>query len=182
MPSLTVWLYPTAFGAETGELQLKSLVERHAIQVHDASIVVWMSHDKAPVVRRVKHLGSKAAGKGAVLGGLVGLLVLNPVAGAAIGAGAGAASQRLHGSGLDEHFVDKVREQLKPGTSALLVLSSGADPEAVRGFVARTEAVLLHAELSEEGRRVLEQTGLEAPDPGAGTRDDIEDDKGLAGA
>ena len=111
MPSLTAWLYPTAFGAETGELQLKTLIERDAIQLHDAAIVVWMQHDKAPIVRRVKHRGSKAAGKGAVFGGLVGLLVLNPVAGAAIGAGGRAAAQRLHGTGLDAQFVADVREQ-----------------------------------------------------------------------
>jgi len=178
MPSLTAWLYPTAFGAETGELQLKTLIERDAIQLHDAAIVVWMQHDKAPIVRRVKHRGSKAAGKGAVFGGLVGLLVLNPGAGAAIGAGAGAAAQRLHGTGLDAQFVADVREQLKPGTSALLVLSSGADADAVRAFVARTEAVLVHAELSEEGRRVLEASGLPSPDPEA----DTPDDTGPAGA
>jgi uncharacterized membrane protein len=155
--SLTVWLYPTAFGAETGELQLKGLVERGEITLHDAATVQWMPHDEAPVVRRVTHRGAKSAGRGAVWGGLVGLVVLNPVAGAAL------ADQRLRRAGLDKGFVEQVRGQLRPGTSALLVLSSDADPDAIRAFLARTEATLLHADLSAEGQRLLEEVGLESP-------------------
>src|SRR4051794_41178097 len=104
MPSLTVWLYPTAFGAEAGELQLRSLVERDAIRVHDAATIMWMPHDAEPLVRPVEHKTLKSAGRGAFWGALVGLVVLNPVAGAAAGAGAGAAIRRMRSAGLDEEF------------------------------------------------------------------------------
>ena len=101
MPSLTVWLYPTAFGAGTGELHLRALAEHDAIRVHDAATIMWMPHDPEPRVRPVEHLATKAAGRGAMWGALVGLVLLNPVAGAAVGAGAGAAAQRLRRTGLD---------------------------------------------------------------------------------
>ena len=168
MPSLTVWLYPTAFGAGTGELHLRALAEHDAIRVHDAATIMWMPHDPAPRIRPVEHLGAKAAGRGALWGALVGLVLLNPVAGAAVGATAGAAAQRLRRTGLDPDFIEKMRDRLAPGTSALLVLSSGADPMAVRRVLHGSEAVLLHAELSDEGRRVLaemtpEQRGATEP-------------------
>ncbi len=176
MPSLTVWLYPTAFGAGTGELHLRALAEHDAIQVHDAATIMWMPHDPAPRIRPVEHLGAKAAGRGALWGALVGLVILNPVAGAAVGAGAGAAAHRLRRTGLDPDFVEKMRDRLAPGTSALLVLSSGADPMAVRRVLHGSEAVLLHAELSEEGRRVLAEM---APEPGATEpSDEPRDDEG----
>jgi len=52
------------------------------------------------------------------------------------------------------------------------VLSSGADPLAVRRVLHGSEAVLLHAELSDEGRRALEEMTREEGDaPGsAGAR------------
>ncbi len=165
MPSLTVWLYPTPFGAETGELQLKSLVERGALQVHDAASVVWMQRAPEPRVRNLLHPRAKAAGRGGAWGALVGLLVLNPVAGAAVGTAVGAAAEHLRHAGIPEHFLAEVRERLVPGTSALFVLSSGADVDQVRPVIARSEAVLLLAELSEEGQANLAALGLKPEQP-----------------
>ena len=163
-PSLTVWHYPTAFGAETGELRLRGLIERKQIRVHDAATIIWMPHDAEPLVRPVKHKTITSAGRGAVLGAVVGLVVLNPVAGAAVGAGAGAALGRARSAGLDDEFIRRIRDKVTPGTSALLVLSSEADPVAVGEVVRHSEGVLIQAELSPEGRRVMEELGL--PEPG----------------
>ena len=162
-PSLTVWHYPTAFGAETGELRLRGLLEREQIRVHDAATIVWMPHDAKPVVRPFKHKMLTSAGRGALLGAVVGLVVLNPVAGAAAGAGAGAAIRQARSAGLDDDFIERVRAEVTPGTSALVVLSSDADPAAVGEVLRHSEAVLLQAELSPEGQRVLEELGMQAP-------------------
>jgi uncharacterized membrane protein len=163
-PSLTVWLYPTAFGADSGALHLRGLVERKAIRLHDAATIAWLPHDEAPVVRPVEHRTLKSAGRGAMWGALVGLVVLNPVAGAAVGAGAGAAARQARSAGLDDELVHQIRTRVTPGTSALLVLSSDADPVEVGRVVRNSEAVLLRAELSPGGRQVLEEIGLPAPD------------------
>lgn len=163
MPSLTVWLYPSAFGAGSGELHLRTLQERGQITVHDAATITWMPHDPEPRVRPVEHLTGRSAGRGAFWGSLVGLVLLNPLAGAAAGAGVGAAVQRARSAGLDGEFVDSVRERLSPGTSALVLLSSDADLDAVRGLMRRNTGVLLHADLSPQGVQILEQLHLPAP-------------------
>ena len=89
------------------------------------------------------------------------------MAGAAAGAGAAAAIKRARSAGLDEEFLRGVREHVTPGTSALLVLSSDADPVAVGEVLRYSEAVLLQADLTPEARQLLEEIGVSAPDEDA---------------
>ena len=94
-----------------------------------------------------------------MLGAFVGMLVLAPAAGAAAGAGVAAIAQRLRGTGIDQDFLAEVTAHLVPGTSALLVLSSDADLEAVRTTIerglARGDVTLLHAELADDAPAAL---------------------------
>jgi uncharacterized membrane protein len=159
VPTLTVWQYDTPLGAEAGEVRLKALQERDALTVHDAITVAWMPGAHEPHVGHLRHATAGAAGKGSVLGALVGMLVLAPAAGAAAGAGVAAIAQRLRGTGIDQSFLEDVTSHLTPGTSALLVLSSDADPEVVRAAIerglARGDVVLLHAELDDDAPAAL---------------------------
>jgi uncharacterized membrane protein len=148
--SLTVWRYPTPLGVDAGELRMKSLQEKKALTVHDAVAVIWMPGAEAPRIRRLRHDTAKAVAGGSILGGLVGLVVLGPVGGAAAGAAVSAVTHRLRSVGINDEVVDRIRNELTPGTSALLVLSSHADVEKLRPLLARREATLIHAELSED--------------------------------
>ncbi|NUS41487.1 MAG: DUF1269 domain-containing protein [Terrabacter sp.] len=154
MTALTVWRYDTPFGADAGAVRLKTLAERKVLTVHDAITIAWMPRAKEPVIGHVKHPTASSVGKGSVLGGLVGMLVLAPAAGAAIGAGVAGVSARLRRSGIDEEFVKELGSQLTPGSSALLVLSSDGDLDELRPAMERElergDVVLLHAELSED--------------------------------
>ncbi|HYH72802.1 MAG TPA: DUF1269 domain-containing protein [Nocardioides sp.] len=152
MTALTAWRYDTPFGAEAAAVRLKRLEERKVLTVHDAITIAWMPQAREPVIGHLKHSTAASAGKGSVLGALVGMLVLAPVAGAALGAGVASVSARLRKSGIDEEFVRELGAQLTPGSSALLVLSSDGDLDEVRPAMERElqrgDVVLLHAELS----------------------------------
>lgn len=154
MTALTVWRYDTPFGAEAGALRLKSLEDRRILTVHDAITVMWMPRASEPVITHLRHSTAASAAKGSVLGGLVGMVVLAPLAGAAIGAGVASAVTRLRKSGIDQHLVEELGAQLTPGSSALLVLSSDADLDELRPVIERElqrgDVVLLHAELSDD--------------------------------
>jgi uncharacterized membrane protein len=154
---LTVWHYDTPLGADAGELRLKRLVEAGALTVHDAVAAIWMPGAAAPTIRKLHHGTAKAAGKGSILGGLLGIVVLAPVAGAAVGATAGALTHRLRRAGIDDDTVAKIRERLRPGTSALLVLSSDEDLEKLRPMLAHREATLLHVELGDDAPSALKE-------------------------
>jgi uncharacterized membrane protein len=149
MPSLTVWRYPTPLGVEAGELLLRRLEERGALTVHDAVTVIWMPGADQPDVRRVRHRTAGAAGRGTFWGALVGTLVLAPVAGAAVGATAAAVASRLRHAGVPAETVSALTGALTPGTSALFVVTSDADPAVVGPAVADTEAELIHAEVDD---------------------------------
>ena len=154
MTALTAWRYDTPFGAEAGAVRLKSLAERKVLTVHDAITIAWMPQAREPVIGHLKHSTAATAGKGSILGGLVGMVVLAPLAGAAIGAGGASAAARLRKSGIDDDFVEELGAQLTPGSSALLVLSSDGDLDELRPAMERElkrgDVVLLHAELSED--------------------------------
>ena len=61
-----------------------------------------------------------------------GLVFFVPLLGAAIGATTGALSGALADVGIDDHFINRVRDQVTPGTSALFLLSFGVVPERLR--------------------------------------------------
>jgi uncharacterized membrane protein len=144
--SFTVWSYPTPFGADAAEMRLKRLREVGDITVHDVVTVVWPAEAKRP---RVGHRAGRrrdvlsGAGWGTVLGAVLG----GPVGGAAVGAAAGGARHRARGPVIDDDVVDKLRAQIGPGTSAMFVLSSGANLASVLEVLARDpDALLLHHE------------------------------------
>jgi uncharacterized membrane protein len=62
---------------------------------------------------------------------LIGLIFLNPLLGAAIGAGAGALSGRLNDIGLNDKMMKDIGQSFKPGTSGLFVLVRRATVDKV---------------------------------------------------
>jgi uncharacterized membrane protein len=156
VPSLTVWRYDSPLGADAGVVRLKNLEQQGALTVHHAVTVTWIAQEDQPRIGQVHHATASAAGKGSLLGGLIGLVVLAPAAGAAAGAAIGAVAHRLRGTGIDRALLREVREALEPGTSALVVLSSDADLDAIRPFLDRLDSVLIHAVLSPGATEMLE--------------------------
>jgi uncharacterized membrane protein len=171
--TLTVWLYDTAMGAAAGEVRLKDLEQQGGLTVLDAVTVTWMPGSHEPKVGHLHHKTSTAAAKGGVLGALVGALALAPAAGAAAGSGIGALADKLRGTGIDRDFLVEVRSKLRPGTSALVVLSRDADVDKVRPFIergrARGDVTLVSAGLSDgapDALRQLVRAHLAPPDDG----------------
>ena len=62
---------------------------------------------------------------------LVPLLATLPLLGAAIGTTTGALAGALTDVGIDDHFINRVRDQVTPGTSALFLLT----PDATAGLL-----------------------------------------------
>jgi uncharacterized membrane protein len=157
-PTLTIWIYDSALGAAAGEVRLKNLQKRNALQVHDEVTVTWMPGAHQPRIGHLRHETSAAATRGSVLGGFVGLMFLAPEAGAA-GAGLAALAHQLRGSGIDQTFLEEVKAHLRPESSALLVLSGMADLDEVRPVIerglARGDVVLMHALLQDSAEEIL---------------------------
>jgi uncharacterized membrane protein len=157
MATMTVWKFPTADGAAVAEATLKDLQRRELIQIHDAAIVSYPAGAKKPKTRQLAGLAGAGALGGAFWGMLFGLIFFLPLLGAAIGAATGALSGSLTDVGIDDGFINRVREQITPGTSALFVMSSDAVVDKVKGAFTGSNAELLFTNLDEKQENALRE-------------------------
>lgn len=94
---------------------------------------------------------------GATVGGLLGLALsfLFPIAGFAVGVAGGALVGRMFEQGVDTGLVKEVREQLKPGTSALFLMVQDANADAAIAAVRPHKGKLYQSALSYEVEQSL---------------------------
>jgi uncharacterized membrane protein len=150
MATLTVWKFPTVDGASIAEATLKDLQRQELITIHDAAIVSYPEGAKKPKTKQLAGLTGAGALGGAFWGMLFGLIFFIPLLGLAIGAGLGALTASMADVGIDDSFIRRMREEIKPGTSALFVLSSNAVVDRVEQAFAGQPMVLVESNLSQE--------------------------------
>ena len=127
MATLTVWRFDTVDGAGAAADLLERLARDDRLVVHDAAIVEWEpGAGQAPDPPADPSTTASGALGGGFWGLLFGLVFFVPLLGAAIGAATGALAGSLTDVGIDDHFINRVRDQVTPGTSALFVLTSDA--------------------------------------------------------
>lgn len=155
MSTLTVWKFGSADGAEEAARTLGALTSQQLITIHDAATASWPEGRKKPRTRQANDLTSSGALGGAFWGLLFGMIFFVPLLGAAIGAASGALSGALSDAGIDDGFINRVRDQLTEGTSALFLLSSDAVVDRVKEAFAGTDMELISTNLSNEEEAAL---------------------------
>jgi uncharacterized membrane protein len=88
MSSLTVWKFPTPFGADAALEKLNALQSQQLITVQDAAVVSWEPGKKKPKTRQLNDTTKRGALGGGFWGLLFGLIFFVPLIGLAIGAAA----------------------------------------------------------------------------------------------
>ena len=155
MATLTVWRFPTVHGADSAEYTLQQLQQQHLIKVHDAAVVSWEEGAKKPKTRQLSSLTGAGAIGGSFWGLLFGLLFFVPLLGMAVGAAMGALSGSLRDVGISDQFIDDVRKNVTPGSSALFALTSDAVIDRVRDAFAGTDMELISTNLSKDQEAAL---------------------------
>ncbi|MCF7997372.1 MAG: DUF1269 domain-containing protein, partial [Chromatiaceae bacterium] len=101
--------------------ELAKMQKSYLIDIED--IVVATRDEKGKVkLHQAVNLTSAGAVGGGFWGMLIGLLFLNPLLGAAIGAGAGALSGKFTDIGINDEFMKGLAEHFQPGCAAVFVL------------------------------------------------------------
>ncbi|MDO8209497.1 DUF1269 domain-containing protein [Conexibacter sp. CPCC 206217] len=150
MATLSVWRFPDAAGADNAVATLRDLAKQELIQIHDAATVEWEVGKKKPKTRHLADMTGAGALGGAFWGFLFGLIFFVPLLGLAVGAAAGALGGSMANVGIDKDFIERVREEIRPGRSALFVLTSGAVVERVLDAFRGSGAELIQTNLSSE--------------------------------
>jgi uncharacterized membrane protein len=154
--TLTVWKFNTPQGAEEASRTLQNLAKEDVITIHDAATVSWEEGKKKPKTNQLASTSGAGALGGSFWGLLFGLIFFVPLLGAAIGAATGALAGSLNDVGIDDGFINKVRDQITPGTSALFVMTSDAVVDKVRdAFAGHEPDDLIFTNLSDEQEAAL---------------------------
>jgi uncharacterized membrane protein len=164
MATLTVLEFNTPSGAEQLLSTLQSLQKQQLIQIQDAAIVTWPEGKKKPTTRQLQNMAGAGALGGAFWGMLFGLLFFIPIMGMAIGAGIGALMGHFADYGIDDKFINSVRDKVTPGTSALFLLTSGAVVDKVAAAVKGQKFEIIQTNLTrEQEARLRAELGEEEP-------------------
>jgi len=149
--------------------KLRGLQKEFLIDLEDACVVV---HDQAGKVQikqavNLTRLGAASgASTGILIGALAGLLMLNPLAGMAVGGLAGAGFGALSGSmmdhGINDEFIKGLGQTIPKGSSALFVLVKHSTPDKVLPEIAPFKPRVLKTSLSNEQEERL-RTALSSP-------------------
>ena len=158
MGTLTVWKFDTSSGAEDASRTLQQLAKQNLIVLHDAATVTWEEGRKKPKTHQLASTTTAGALGGSFWGLLFGLIFFVPLLGAAIGAATGALAGSLTDVGIDDGFINQVRDQITPGTSALFVMSSEAVVDKVKGaFAEHQPSELIFTNLTTEQEDALRE-------------------------
>jgi uncharacterized membrane protein len=155
--ALTVWLFDSPAGAEKAEAILLRVANEGDIDIADAATVSWGHDQRKPRTKRLNDPTGERAGWGAFWGFLFGWLFFAPLLGMGIGAGIGALSGHLSDTGIDRDFIESVHDKVKPGTSALFLLSDNAAMGRLKMEFTGMHPELLSTDLSDEQEQRLRE-------------------------
>lgn len=147
----------SAEGARQVLNAVESMQSQALIKVHDAAMVNWPEDKKKPKTEQLHNVTSAGAWSGAFWGMLFGILFFVPLLGAAVGAAMGAVTGSLADVGIDDDFINRVRDEVTPGTSALFLLTSDAVLDRVRDGLKQFDFEILTTNLSAEEEQKLRE-------------------------
>jgi uncharacterized membrane protein len=133
---------------------LRNLEKAGRLKIDDSAVIRRGEDGKVHVDNKI----DSSVKSGAAIGGMLGLIIgglLFPIGGLILGAAGGAAFGKMMETGVDKKFVEDVSNSLQPGSSALFVTSSGADPAAVVAALRPFKGTVYHTNLSSEAEQSL---------------------------
>ncbi len=145
-------------GRETAENMLPlflEMQEKGIIALEDAVIATRGEGPETVEIKQTHKFAGKYALRGSGIGLLVGLLLGGPVGGLVGGATIGAITGGLKDYGLDDDFIRKATDALRPNTSALFLLGHAEDPDRFLEEIRPFKAVVAMTTLPPEKERAL---------------------------
>lgn len=163
MSQLIVFTYDNPEKAASVLQTVADLSKQNLIEVEDAAVIVKNANGKVKVQQTLEALvkGSNVA-TGGFWGLLIGLIFGGPIFMALLGMGLSALFGRKLDVGIDNQFIKDVADDLKPGDSALFLLSEEITVDKVADALREHGGTLYHTSLSKEAEETLAKA-LEHP-------------------
>ncbi len=161
MANLVAVAYDDVDKAQEVMQTIGRLVKEHSLELDDAVIVERKEGGKVKLHQ--PSMTGLGAASGALWGGLIGLLFLQPLVGMAFGAAGGALGGSLSDHGIDDDFMKQLGDKLEDGNAAVFVLVREATADKVVPEISKFGGHVVQTSLSNEQEEQLQ----EALDKGA---------------
>lgn len=148
--------YPDMTTASLAMEEVERLSQDLIIQPDAVAVIIRDETGKFKTITNAHTVGAGAT-YGMFWGLLFGLLFFVPFLGMAFGAGLGALMGKIEKTGIDKAFQDRVREMLKPGTSALFMIVEKVTPDRAVAALSPYGGTVLKSSLSEEAQAKLQE-------------------------
>lgn len=157
MTALTVWKFDSATGAADAIVKLDNLAKQYLIDIQDAAIIEWPQGKNKPKTHQAMNLVGAGAFSGGFWGLLFGLIFFVPIFGLAMGAAMGALNGVFKDYGIDDNFINSVRNEVTEGTSALFLLTGDVTVERVKAELEGEMGTLIRSNLTLEQEEKLRE-------------------------
>jgi uncharacterized membrane protein len=175
MSKSTMELFVATYGTEEGAgaaLKDFQAAERAgSIDLIDAVVIVHAAEGKVKFEETADPSGKRWAKRGAIAGGVVGLIFPpSIIASAIVGGGAGGIWGKIRDKGFKDEDLKAIGDSLPPGSSAIIAIAEDRVVEQLERGLAGYERIARHA-VSAEGAAVIvaeAQEGSVEPTAGSG--------------
>jgi uncharacterized membrane protein len=156
MSDLIVIGYPDEQTAPRVWDEVRQLQRDYLIDLEDGAVIIHRADNKFEI--RTAH--NPVAGQtfwGLFWGFLVGLIFLVPLFGLAVGAASGAIFGAIERTNINKDFRDRVRDLVKPGTSAILMVVRKVTTDKVLDALKPYGGTVLKTSLTREDETRLQE-------------------------
>jgi uncharacterized membrane protein len=165
-------LFVAVFGNETEAKEMlrdfQAAQKQGSIDLIDAAVIVRTSDGKVKVEETVDPSAKKWAGRGAIAGGLVGLIFPpSIIATALVGGGAGAIWGKIRDKGIPDSELKAIGDSMDPGSSAIIAIAQDRVVDQLASGLEGYERIMRHA-LSAEAAVAVTAEDLEGAEEPAG--------------
>lgn len=152
--------------AGTALKDFQAMAREGSIELIDAAVVVRGADGKVSFEETADPSGKRWAKRGAIAGGLVGLLFPpSIVAGAVVGAGGGGIWGKIRDKGFKDEDLRAVGESLQPGTSAIIAIAEDRMIERLQRGLEGYRKIARHAVSAEAAGAIVAEAAEEPADP-----------------